>query len=351
MKKIVINGMAFTKGKEIYGIHRFLAEILFVLGTKDDLPFSVEVTVPRNSEIFNNLPNIKTVQKSWPTLGKIPMILWDAFGFRLYTFLNKGLAVDLILSYPLPSSDIVGLYDCVQERTAASRKISLYRKWMMYRIKKNTQRSRAIVTLSEFSKKEIIKYHGQADKIHIVPCGWQHFERVSEGENVLERYHLQKGAYLYALGSRSPRKNDKWLICAARQNPQYTFVISGSTSFTSNVDRNDVPSNVVFTGYIPDSDVKTLMKHCKAFIQPSLIEGFGIPPMEAMSVGARCIVSNATSLPEVYGESVWYIDPLDYEHIDIDSIMSQEIKDNALVLDKYSWKKAASMLIDIIAGL
>jgi glycosyltransferase involved in cell wall biosynthesis len=70
--------------------------------------------------------------------------------------------------------------------------------------------------------------------------------------------------------------------------------------------------------------------------------------MEAMSTGADCIVSNASSLPEVYGESVWYIDPYDYENMNLDEIMSGEKKSNQLVLDKYSWKDSAEKLKEVL---
>ena len=83
----------------------------------------------------------------------------------------------------------------------------------------------------------------------------------------------------------------------------------------------------VVTGALSDEEIKALMRHCKASIQPSFYEGFGIPPMEAMSVGADCIVSNASSLPEVYKNSVWYIDPHDYDSIDLDKIMAQKKKE------------------------
>ena len=68
----------------------------------------------------------------------------------------------------------------------------------------------------------------------------------------------------------------------------------------------------------------------------------------AMSTGARCIVSNTSSLPEIYGESVWYIDPLNYEDIDIDLIMRNPIEANDRVLDKFSWRHSAELLLSIL---
>jgi glycosyltransferase involved in cell wall biosynthesis len=108
---------------------------------------------------------------------------------------------------------------------------------------------------------------------------------------------------------------------------------------------------VIFTGYLSDEEIKALMNHCKVFVQPSLCEGFGIPPMEAMSVGANCIVSNRASLPEVYLNSVWYIDPEDYDNINIDKIMQSSKNDNDVILNLYSWKKSALELFNYLKAL
>ena len=91
------------------------------------------------------------------------------------------------------------------------------------------------------------------------------------------------------------------------------------------------------------------MAHCKAFIQPSLSEGFGMPPLEAVSAGARdIIVSNVTALPEVYGECAHYIDPTKYENIDMDEILATEVRDPSVLLEKYSWEKSAKQIKALI---
>ena len=154
--------------------------------------------------------------------------------------------------------------------------------------------------------------------------------------------------YFFSLGSRLPHKNIKWVTSAAKLHPQYKFVITGSSGNRDLSFEGEIPENMIFTGYLKDEEIKSLMRHCKAFIQPSFYEGFGIPPMEAMSVGADCIVSTGGSLPEVYKDSVWYIDPYDYENIDLDEIMSRPKASNEFILDEYSWEKSARLLLDIL---
>ena len=138
------------------------------------------------------------------------------------------------------------------------------------------------------------------------------------------------------------------MISAAKQSPNKTFVISGSTNFEGNAGSESIPENVIFTGYLTDEEIKSLMANCTAFIQPSIIEGFGIPPMEAMSAGANCIVSNTSSLPEIYRNSVWYIDPLNYENINLEDIMANEIESKDLILNRFSWEKSSLKLNSLI---
>ena len=108
--------------------------------------------------------------------------------------------------------------------------------------------------------------------------------------------------------------------------------------------------NIFFTGYISDSQVKALMKGCRAFIHPAVYEGFGIPPLEAMSCGAQVIASNATCLPELYEDAVHYIDPHDY-NVDLESLLQEPVAPPDEILEKFSWEKEAKKLLEILRKL
>ena len=168
----------------------------------------------------------------------------------------------------------------------------------------------------------------------------------------MKKLNIEKDNYFFSLGSRLAHKNAKWIISAAAQNPSEIFVISGSSFGQEDKEAKETSlKNVLFAGYLTDSEVKALMHNCKAFIQPSLCEGFGIPPMEAMSTGAQCIVAKAASLPEVYKNSVWYIDPLNYSDIDLYQIMQQSKENNSLILDEYSWHVSAEKFLNGLRSL
>ena len=89
-----------------------------------------------------------------------------------------------------------------------------------------------------------------------------------------------------------------------------------------------------------DAENAALMKHCKLFLHPAVFEGFGIPPLEALALGAPVALANATCLPELYGDTARYFDPYDYD-VDLDALAAQPVAAPDEVLKKYSWDKTA----------
>ena len=87
-----------------------------------------------------------------------------------------------------------------------------------------------------------------------------------------------------------------------------------------------------------------LMSKCKAFIFPSYYEGFGIPPLEALSVGAKIIVSKAACLPEIYGDTAHYIDPNNPD-VNLNQLLEQPVESPERILEKYTYDNAAEQLI------
>lgn len=107
--------------------------------------------------------------------------------------------------------------------------------------------------------------------------------------------------------------------------------------------------NIHFTDFVTDEQLQWLYKHCTAYIFPSLMEGFGLPGLEAMASGAPVVSSDATCLPEVYGDAAWYFDPEDVTDmaerighvLDDEKLRGELVKKGALQAKKYSWQRMA----------
>lgn len=350
MNKIIFNGGPWNWSKKL-GVHRYLSSILLEMDRMVN-PGEVEFVVTKGNEKYFSFKNIRVITLNAPNNPVFQKLIWSQVIFPFYVRKNDGLGVDAILALPMWGCDAFVIYDCIRELhpqkyADLSRRLSDY--YYCIRARICMCHAKEIFTDSNDAKKDILSlYHRKSEKVHVIYSGWQHFNEIMEDAAVLDRLRLRDQRYFFSVGSQQPLKNFKWVVEAAKQNPAYFFVVAGYTLLPAERNYSDQPSNIVFTGYLEDGEVKALMRNCVAFIQPSFCEGFGLPPLEAMSVGARCIVSNTTSLPEIYRNSVWYIDPYQYDNIDMDQIMSTEIVQNEEVLQLYSWEKSARKMLDIL---
>lgn len=96
-----------------------------------------------------------------------------------------------------------------------------------------------------------------------------------------------------------------------------------------------------------DGQNKALMQNCKGFLHPAVFEGFGIPPLEALSLGAPIALARASCLPELYGDTARYFDPYDYD-VDLDALFAKPAAPPDKVLARYSWEKTARFWLDEI---
>ena len=150
--------------------------------------------------------------------------------------------------------------------------------------------------------------------------------------------------------SLEPNKNFKWIAELAKKNKNTIFAVSGSINknvFASGLGF-ECPENMKLLGYVSDKEAKTLMRDCKGFLFPTIYEGFGIPPLEAMSAGANnIIVSNTEVMHEIFGDSVLYIEPTDYS-IDINELCNNGGIRSRDALNYYSWNRSAQKLLGIL---
>jgi glycosyltransferase involved in cell wall biosynthesis len=173
--------------------------------------------------------------------------------------------------------------------------------------------ARLIVTVSQFSKRQLIDVCGIAEnKIYVLYQSGDHILRHSSDPRILERHGLVDGVpYVLCVGSQQPNKNFASVAKASDllQDQNIRFVIVGATN--SKVFQNQalVHQKMIFTGYVTDQELRSLYENAICFVFPSFHEGFGIPPLEAMACGCPVIASNASSIPEACGSAAFYFDP------------------------------------------
>lgn len=276
--------------------------------------------------------------------------LWKNQCFSRYVRKVNGVGIDMLLAFPHSGVSVTTIHDCIRESYYGERgDRGRYQKQYLKKVSRIVRDpDMKIVTVSEFSRRELMRYYGlPEDRIGIIGNGWEHMETVAEDDTILEKLGLNDGkAYFFSLGSREPHKNTEWVFRAAKKNPQYVFVLTGQNYAREQLDSGELP-NVIYTGYLEDGQMKSLMRHCKAFLQPSFIEGFGIPPLEALSLGKHIIVSNTSSLPEIFGDSAWYIDPAG-EAVNLDELMKTPVSDGKKVLETYTWRHAAEKMLCLL---
>ncbi|NFE95391.1 glycosyltransferase family 4 protein [Clostridium botulinum] len=342
MKKIVINGQFLAR--RMTGQERFAYEIVLELDKLVEKNH-IELIVPRNAVNIPKLDNIKIIK-----FGILKGVLWEQLELGYYVIKNKFLCLNLCTIAPLFTPGIVCIHDIsykINPKYFKTLYLILSKWWHRLNYWVTLRKGLLIYTVSEYSKKQMINvYNVKPEKIKVIFNGWQHFNRVLEDNSVFDKWpELRKNNYFFSLGSLAPNKNIKWILTAAKNNPNYNFVIAGMSN--SKIYGEDYThtglKNVIFLGFISDGSVKSLMNNCKAFIFPSEFEGFGIPPLEAMSVGAKIIVSRSSCLPEIYEDCAYYIDP-NNPYVDIGKLLKAKIGDSNKVLNKYSFANSAKII-------
>lgn len=224
------------------------------------------------------------------------------------------------------------------------------------------QNADGILTVSEYSKKDILKFFPiDPDKIFVTPLAadsiYKPLDKAICKSKIREKYNINNPFILY-LGGFSARKNVSTLINSflkvhSSLNEDYNLVIAGARKDLGEhlcSKYSHLTSKIIFTGFIPLNELPYFYNSCDAFVYPSLYEGFGLPPLEAMSCGAPVITSNTTSIPEVVGDSGLLINPHDEDELtnSLEKLLNNESLRKSLSTkslkqaSKFSWRKTAT---------
>lgn len=345
--RYAINGRFVVR--KLTGQERFATELLRELDKiceKDEFV----LVVPKYAEILPDYKNIKIVK-----YGKVKSHFWEQISLYRYCKKHHLVSVNLTSTCPLLDSGIVCCHDAAAYEIRELLTQNLYGRlsyiWHQMMIEAVKRSKYPIITVSNYSKSRLSKFMKVPEsRFHVISNAWQHYLRVNEDESIFEKLPkgYVRGEYFMALSSLSPQKNFIWVKEVAKRNLEKKFLIVGRAEGFTKLGIDDLQgSNLLFTGYLTDGEIKSLMKGCRAFIHPSVYEGFGIPPIEALSCGAELIVSTAACLPEIYGNSAHYIDPHNYD-VNLDELLKEPIAPASEVLDKYSWAREAEKFLKML---
>lgn len=270
--------------------------------------------IPDTPVLQNNILPYGVYAEIWNVL---PLCYNSLFGSRadIYHFFN-------FLVPPKVKGKIINtVHDLVFYTFPETMDKSNYRR-MIKNVGRSCEMSDIIITVSENSKREITEYLNiPEDKIRVVYNGVNHelFNRDADTKTDLS---LPEDYILY-IGTLEPRKNLVTLLKAFSETKAakdgVKLVIAGAKGWEYKEiyeKAKALNTDVVFTGYIPSEELPALYRGAKAFAFPSLYEGFGIPPLEAMACGTPVVTTGVSSLPEVVGDAAVTIsDPLSSEEL------------------------------------
>jgi glycosyltransferase involved in cell wall biosynthesis len=273
-------------------------------------------------------------------------------------------------SVPLlyPGKKVITIHDCAYDRFAEYKSTlsKLYIKSMYLAGKYFCD---AIVTDSNFAKEELVSlYHIKPEKIKVIYPGIP--DKPQAGEAFMgttkSRFHITAPYFLY-VGITRPRKNIPGLLKAfkrlTREQRDIQLVLAGTvdTSFVDvagEIAALGLATRVLQTGFVSDEQKAALYKGALALVFPSYYEGFGLPVLEAQSLGTPVLTSNTSSLPEISGKGALYVDPSSIEQIagGMEKLLNEPVRQELIRngyenIKRFSWKTAAQQLDQVLKTL
>ncbi|MGV1756220.1 glycosyltransferase family 4 protein [Rhizobium sp. A22-96] len=361
MQSITINGRFL--GQPLSGVQRFARELTLALDRKiaaGAVPAALKgaswrLAVPNNTPVDLELSTIKI-----DSFGSGPGHVWEqtallsrSRGDRLIGFGGSGPL--------LHRRQMVVIHDVTIFRHPQSFKRS-------YRLLHGAlgavlTRTAKIGTVSEFSRQELASvFRVSAAGIEVVYNAVDHFAAIEPDETIIERLGLKTNGFFLLVGTMKPNKNLDFAIRAfeALGDISQKLVVVGGTA--PSVFKSDGPQSndrLLFPGRLTDAEIAALERHATAFVFPSLYEGFGIPPLEAMTQGCPVLAADIPAVREASGDAALYFDPTRQDELVV--AMQRIATDEALRDDlrrrgrenvtRFSWDGSADRVLAMLEAL
>lgn len=290
------------------GVQRVAREVLLAL---DRLPAAEGWTLlcPPSAEP----PSLRRVAVRRVGASGVPLHAWEQA--VLPWAARDGLLVNLAGGAPaLARRQLAVIHDAaVFDHPGAY--TPAFRAWYRMLFRRLARRGDALLTVSEFSRGRLSAALGvPPSRLGVLPLGADHLLDVSPDAGLLAAHGLREGGFVLAVGSANPTKNLAALVAAWGRiaHDGVTLVIAGGRNDRVFADDGHAdPVGVLRLGAVDDATLATLYQHALALVFPSIYEGFGLPPLEAMGFGCPVLAAREASIPEVCGDAAAYLDGTD----------------------------------------
>lgn len=358
MSHIAINGK-FLAARPT-GVHRVARELIDTFGrllSHDKFlqkKFKAEILQPRDVQSA-----IETSSLKHRTVGVLTWQFWEQFELPLYA--RDSLLLNLCNLSPITKKNAITMIHDAQVFITPESYSKPFVAWYQHALPRIGKINKKILTVSEYSKTQLVKW-GIADeeKVEVIHNGVEHVLRAKRNDDIIRRLNLSPNAYSIALANTQAHKNIKVLI-EAYSHPDLRdrklVLFGGATKDAFEKCGVFVPDNIVFAGFVSDSELRSLLENANAMLFPSLTEGFGLPPLEAMLLGTPAICAECGALPEVCGSETDYVRPdapnewanRILELISEPPHIYQNRSEAAIQhAQQFTWDKAGRTLIDVL---
>jgi glycosyltransferase involved in cell wall biosynthesis len=353
MSDITVNGRFLTRAPT--GVDRFAAELLRAWLPRVRGTHSIQTLMPANSEVKET----HGLDLEPVGVGALSGHAWEQLELPRHS--GSSMLLNLCNTGPVARRrQLVVLHDAGTIANPATYSLP-FRSWYRWMFGGLMRRAGIVATVSKFSAGELMKrVGGRAEGIELIHGAGDHILRARADTRVIDRLGLAHQPYVLAVGNRTPNKNFTGVARAAALLGDLGYKVVAAGGSNARVFNGVELDNqaLVLAGYVTDGELRALYEGAACFVFPSLYEGFGLPPLEAMLCGCPVIVSDRASLPEVCGQAALYCNPDD--PIDIADKLRRVLTSYSLQQElreagrerarEFSWGRAATQLEELLSA-